>query len=201
MPLSHNSFPRRRSRFRLRFRQTITIAIICGLLILPTPIHAARKARSNSSSSSTKQFNSDDYYEVLGLPRRSKSKDIKKAYRKLALQYHPDKVKSDDEKEKQKSEDIFIKVSEAYAVLSDDKKKEIYDKFGKAGLDAHERGIDPEAAGFGSSGGGGHRGGGQFHGFPGGGGGRHGNFGGGSFGGAGFDPRKMVSERNKYYSF
>jgi len=206
IPLSHYSFSRRKSRFR--FRHTLAIAIICSLLILPTPlpVHAARKARSNSNSNSnsnssnTKQFNSNDYYQVLGLQRRSKSKDIKKAYRKLALQYHPDKVKSDDEKVKQKSEDIFIKVSEAYAVLSDKKKKEIYDKYGKSGLDAHEKGIDPEAAGFGSSGGGGGGGGGQFHGFPGGGrprrggGGGGGNFGRSGFGGAGFDPRKMFND-------
>ncbi len=131
-------------------------------------VDAARRSSSTSkktkpTTKNTRQFESDDYYQVLGLSKnKAKPKDIKSAYRKLALQYHPDKVQED---EKEESEKIFIKISEAYAVLSDEEKKKIYDKFGKKGLEAHERGIDPEAAGFGNGGGGfgGGPGGAQYH--------------------------------------
>lgn len=139
----------------------------------------SKPSSNRSSSSKQKQFNSDDYYTVLGLSKKSaKTKDIKKAYRKLALEYHPDKIKG-DEKDKEQAEEIFVKVSEAYAVLSDEKTKKIYDKYGKRGLELHEKGMDPEAAGFGGGfgGGGGGPGGGGFNfgnggGFGGGGGGR-----------------------------
>lgn len=124
------------------------------------------------------QFDSDDYYQVLGLDRTCTAKDVKSAYRKLALKYHPDKVPDD---EKEAAEQIFVKVSVAYAVLSDKEKRDIYDKYGKNGLDAHERGQDPSAAGFGGFGGGGPGGfgggsGGGFHGFDAGGGGRYQQF-------------------------
>ena len=109
----------------------------------------------------------EDYYSILGVKKNAKEKDIKKAYRKLALQYHPDKVTGDD-KEKEAAENKFVSVSEAYSVLGDEQKRGIYDKYGKAGLEAHERGQDPRTAGFGGFGagaGGGGFGGGhhQFH--------------------------------------
>jgi molecular chaperone DnaJ len=66
-----------------------------------------------------------DYYDVLGLPRNASKDDIKAAYRKLALQYHPDRNKSPEAEEK------FKEMSEAYAVLSDDEKRKQYDTFGK----------------------------------------------------------------------
>jgi len=162
------------------------------LFDLIQPVQCRRqRAKSNAN-----QFQSDDYYQVLGLSKKASSKDIKKAYRKLALEYHPDKIKG-DEKEKEKAEEIFIKVSEAYAVLSDDKTKGIYDKYGKRGLEAHEKGIDPEAAGFGSGfgGGSGHRGGGGGFNFgnAGRGGGEKFHFS-GNGGGAGFDPRMMFDQ-------
>lgn len=69
-----------------------------------------------------------DYYKTLGIPRGSSDEDIKKAYRKLALKYHPDKNKSPGAEEK------FKEVAEAYEVLSDKKKREMYDKFGEEGL-------------------------------------------------------------------
>ncbi|MFQ5406604.1 MAG: molecular chaperone DnaJ [Candidatus Micrarchaeia archaeon] len=71
-----------------------------------------------------------DYYDVLGISKNSQKSDIKKAYRKLALQFHPDKNKSPDAEEK------FKEISEAYAVLSDKQKKQAYDQFGHAGFDA-----------------------------------------------------------------
>jgi curved DNA-binding protein CbpA len=164
---------------------------LVGLLLLLTMMQecqvvmGARNNNNNNNNrrkgrSSSSQFDSDDYYKVLGLTKKTASpKKIKSAYRKLALKYHPDKVDAnkDNQLDREQSEAIFIKVSEAYSVLSDDTKKKIYDKYGKNGLDAHEKGHDPEQAGFGFPGGGGgfHGGGG---GFPGGG------FPGGGFGGA-----------------
>ncbi len=70
-----------------------------------------------------------DYYEVLGVSKGSSKDEIKDAYRKLALQYHPDRNKSPDAEEK------FKEISEAYAVLSDDEKRRQYDMLGHAGFD------------------------------------------------------------------
>ncbi len=70
-----------------------------------------------------------DYYEVLGVSREASKDEIKDAYRKLAMQYHPDRNKAAD------AEDKFKEVSEAYAVLSDDQKRRQYDTLGHAGFD------------------------------------------------------------------
>ena len=70
-----------------------------------------------------------DYYEVLGVDKNASEKDIKKAYRKLAMKYHP------DVSEEEGAEEKFKEVSEAYAVLSDDEKRQRYDQFGHAGMD------------------------------------------------------------------
>ncbi|MCL2270776.1 MAG: molecular chaperone DnaJ [Treponema sp.] len=71
-----------------------------------------------------------DYYEVLGVQKNASKDEIKKAYRKLAIQYHPDKNPGNKE-----SEEKFKEATEAYEVLVDDKKKEAYDQFGFAGVD------------------------------------------------------------------
>jgi len=71
----------------------------------------------------------EDYYTILGVSRDSSKEEIKKAYKKLAKQYHPDISKDSSAEEK------FKKISEAYAVLSDDTKKQQYDQFGHAGFD------------------------------------------------------------------
>ena len=73
-----------------------------------------------------------DYYEVLGVNRNATEEEIKKAYRKLALKYHPDRNKGNKE-----AEEKFKEISEAYAVLSDKNKREQYDRFGAAGF--HQR--------------------------------------------------------------
>jgi len=70
-----------------------------------------------------------DYYETLGVEKTADKQQIKKAYRKLALKYHPDKNPSKD------AEGKFKEISEAYAVLSDDQKRQMYDQYGHAGID------------------------------------------------------------------
>ncbi|MCR4940562.1 MAG: molecular chaperone DnaJ [Treponemataceae bacterium] len=71
-----------------------------------------------------------DYYEVLGVPKNATKDEIKKGYRKLAVQYHPDRNPGNKE-----AEDKFKEATEAYEVLSDDQKRQIYDQYGFAGLD------------------------------------------------------------------
>ncbi len=71
-----------------------------------------------------------DYYEVLGVDKNSGKDEIKKAYRKLAIKYHPDKNAGNAE-----AEEKFKEATEAYEVLSDEKKKQAYDQFGFAGVD------------------------------------------------------------------
>ena len=114
-----------------------------------------------------------DYYEVLGVDRNASSEEIKKAYKKMAIKYHPDKNPGNKE-----AEEKFKEAAEAYAVLSDADKKAKYDRFGHAGVD----GAGPDfSGGFGNLNdilndlfGGGF-----------GGGGFGGSFGGGSSGGGG----------------
>lgn len=82
-----------------------------------------------SSSSST------DYYKILGIPKDSTGDQVKKAYRKLALQHHPDKGGSESK---------FKEISEAYDVLGDEEKRQSYDQFGKAGMDQN---FNPQGGG------------------------------------------------------
>ncbi|KAI6172255.1 J domain-containing protein [Aphelenchoides besseyi] len=86
-----------------------------------------------------------DYYKVLGVAKGATDDEIKKAYRKMALKFHPDKNKEPGAEAK------FKEVAEAYDVLSDPKKKEIYDKFGEEGLKADGSGP-PGGAGSGGAG-------------------------------------------------
>ena len=75
-----------------------------------------------------------DYYEVLGVAKTATADDIKKAYKKLALQYHPDRHINDSEADKKAAEEKFKEAAEAYEVLSDPQKRQRYDQFGFAGM-------------------------------------------------------------------
>ena len=85
--------------------------------------------------------NKRDYYEILGVGRQAANDEIKKAYRKLAREYHPDVNKSPD------AEARFKEINEAYEVLSDEQKRASYDRFGHAGMPG---GYATDFAGFGS---------------------------------------------------
>ena len=73
-----------------------------------------------------------DYYEVLGVEKSASKEDIKKAYRKLAIKYHPDRNAGNPE-----AEEKFKEATEAYEVLGDDKKRQAYDQFGFAGVEGN----------------------------------------------------------------
>ncbi|MFQ5681192.1 MAG: molecular chaperone DnaJ [Candidatus Omnitrophota bacterium] len=92
-----------------------------------------------------------DYYELLGVSKNATSADIKKAYRRLALKHHPDRVPEDKKKQ---AEEQFKDISEAYAVLSDDHKRTLYDQYGHAGIDQKYSAEDifrgADFSGFGS---------------------------------------------------
>jgi molecular chaperone DnaJ len=84
-----------------------------------------------------------DYYEVLGVDKNASEDDIKKAYRKLAMQYHPDQNPDDKE-----AEEKFKEINEAYEVLGDNEKRQRYDQFGHAGVDPNNMGGDGGFQGF-----------------------------------------------------
>jgi len=120
-----------------------------------------------------------DYYKLLGVDRSASEEEIKKAYKKMALKWHPDRNAGSEAASKK-----FKEVSEAFEVLSDKQKRTIYDQFGEEGLKGGGAGPPPGASASGFSG----FPGGGFEGFPG------GSFSfstsgpGGGFGGGGFNP-------------
>ena len=94
--------------------------------------------------------NKRDYYEVLGVEKSASAEEIKKAYRKKAMKYHPDRNPGDKE-----AEEKFKELGEAYEVLSDDDKRARYDQFGFAGVDPnYGAGQGGYGGGFGGFGGG-----------------------------------------------
>jgi molecular chaperone DnaJ len=90
--------------------------------------------------------NKRDYYEVLGVPKNASEDEIKKAYRKLAMKYHPDRNQGDAAKA---AEEKFKEAKEAYEMLSDSGKRAAYDQYGHAGVDPNLRGGMGGAEGFG----------------------------------------------------
>lgn len=91
-----------------------------------------------------------DYYEVLGVDKKASAADIKKAYRKIAIKYHPDRQGDKSDAEKKEAEEKFKEAAEAYAVLSDDQKRQQYDQFG---FDGPNMGGGFGGGGFGGAGG------------------------------------------------
>src|SRR3954464_13733181 len=90
-----------------------------------------------------------DYYEVLGVPKNASEEEIKKAYRKLAMKFHPDRNQGDNGKD---AEARFKEAKEAYEMLSDAQKRAAYDQYGHAGVDPNAGGFrpgGPGAEGFG----------------------------------------------------
>ena len=85
-----------------------------------------------------------DYYEVLGLSQETSPEEIKKAYRKLAMQYHPDKNPGD-----KSAEEKFREIAEAYAILGDEQKRAKYDRFGHAAENMGGGGFGGDPFGFG----------------------------------------------------
>jgi molecular chaperone DnaJ len=83
-----------------------------------------------------------DYYEVLGVAKGADDKDIKKAYKRLAMKFHPDRTQGD-----KGMEEKFKEVQEAYEILSDDQKRAAYDRFGHAGVDQNRGGGGGAGAG------------------------------------------------------
>ena len=91
-----------------------------------------------------------DFYEVLGVAKNASDEDIKKAYRKLAMKYHPDRNQGDDTKAKE-AEAKFKEGKEAYEMLSDAQKRAAYDQHGHAGVDPNMRGGAEGFGGFGDA--------------------------------------------------
>ncbi len=87
-----------------------------------------------------------DFYETLGVPRNASEEDIKKAYRKLAMKYHPDRNQGEAAKA---AEEKFKEAKEAYEILSDASKRAAYDQYGHAGVDPNMRGAGAGGEGFG----------------------------------------------------
>ncbi|EEC45313.1 predicted protein, partial [Phaeodactylum tricornutum CCAP 1055/1] len=121
-PNSHHPFRSRQSPVSGIMPKNMSSLLCCST---PSAYAANRRSSSQQTRQPRKATDPDDYYKLLGLSKTAKPKEIKKAYRKLALQFHPDKV---PEAEKEEAENMFVRVSEAYAVLSDDEKRNVYDK-------------------------------------------------------------------------
>ena len=80
----------------------------------------------------------EDYYRLLGVRRDASKEEIRRAFKKLSLKYHPDKNKN--KKNPEKAKEMFIKIANAYEVLNDDKLRQIYDKHGEEGVKQHQQG-------------------------------------------------------------
>jgi len=110
---------RRHAHTRASFARRLVASIV---LVVAFVLHVASAGSSG------------DYYAALGVQRSSSSDQIKRAYRKLALKYHPDKNPGDEA-----AASKFSEIGNAYEVLSNDEKRKIYDRYGEDGLKQHEQ--------------------------------------------------------------
>lgn len=131
-------------------RWTLLILWMAAIVPLVSPQKHQRRSQQQqqkqqqqrrSNHNNKRNANPDDYYGVLGVKKTASAKQIKSAYRKLVLETHPDKVMDPDQKEA--AQDQFMQVQRAYEVLSDEDKRQVYDKYGKQGIEMLERGQDP----------------------------------------------------------
>ena len=187
---------------RRRLLLPLILLLVLGLFVSPAEGQYRRKPPRRPQRQQPKQSQGEDYYKLLGIPRSADDRAIKKAFRKLSVQWHPDK--NPDNKEE--AEEKFKKIAAAYTVLSDPEKRKIYDMGGEeaikggagagGGGNPFGGGFDPNEIFkqfFGAEGGSPFGDGGNikfsFGGSPGGGGGFGGFGGGGSpFGGMGGEP-------------
>jgi molecular chaperone DnaJ len=112
-------------------------------------VRTSGAGEKNTKETGLKIMSEKDYYKLLGVDKKASADDIKKAYRKLAMKYHPDQNKGNAE-----AEEKFKEISHAYDVLKDDQKRAAYDRFGAGAFDgsmgAGAGGFSPGGAGFGA---------------------------------------------------
>jgi DnaJ family protein B protein 4 len=147
----------------------------CSLILPPlAPTVVQASAPTTANNKYNNNGGGGGLYSTLGVPRTASSSDIKRAYRKMALRHHPDKV---PEKDRPNAERKFKEVAKAYEWLGDEKKRKLYDRYGERSLEPNFvpgpfDGAYSGASSGGAGGGGGGGGGGGFHfgngGFPGG---------------------------------
>ncbi|ETW51736.1 hypothetical protein C923_00173 [Plasmodium falciparum UGT5.1] len=115
------------------YNKNNTSGNVSNLIIKRNLAQTQRNFKSKNGKASTKK--NEDYYSILGVSRDCTNEDIKKAYKKLAMKWHPDKHLN--AASKKEADNMFKSISEAYEVLSDEEKRDIYDKYGEEGLDKY----------------------------------------------------------------
>eukprot|EP00928_Gymnodinium_smaydae_P007954 TRINITY_DN12850_c0_g1_i1.p1 TRINITY_DN12850_c0_g1~~TRINITY_DN12850_c0_g1_i1.p1 ORF type:complete len:579 (-),score=79.16 TRINITY_DN12850_c0_g1_i1:8-1744(-) len=196
MSLHRHGYPcwQKASRYWYGRQRRLLIAYFLACVLLLTPVNVAGK-----------RVKDPKYYKLLGVSTSASEAELKKAYRKLALKWHPDKQVGKSQAEKDAAEAKFKEISVAYDTLSDKEKRKLYDQVGEEGLKRGEGaggggfqqhgGIDPRKI-FEQFFGGGGGGGGGFN-FGGGGGGFEFSFGGGGGGDGNSKRRGLFSDADE----
>lgn len=143
-----------RTPFLRRKNKIVNLTVMLSILLMicfvsEETVLAAKKqqqGRQQQQQQQQKKNDEEDYYKILGVSKNANESEIKKAYKKLAIQHHPDKNKDDPEGAKEK----FQKIANAYETLSDPDKRAIYDQHGEEGVRKSEMGQNPNANPFGN---------------------------------------------------